>query len=70
MKRWIWLAERKIQYLPLMIYHKIIKSDSNRTVKQVVGHQINGNFQNRFYQKVKKSTAEILTRKKEVKVLK
>ena len=53
-----------------MIYHKIIKSDSNRTVKQVVGHQINGNFQNRFYQKVKKSTAEILTRKKEVKVLK
>ena len=58
METGIWLAEQKIQYATVMLYHNI-KNNDNRKAKQVIEEQEQNKFKNTFYQKVQKIAKDL-----------
>ena len=55
----LWLAEQRINYSSLMLYHNIISSSKNRLVKQIILEQRAQNHSNTFYDKSEDNSRRI-----------
>ena len=53
------LAEQRINYSTLMLYHNIINSSKDRLVKQIIQEQRAQNHSNTFYDKVRTIAEEL-----------
>ena len=54
-----WLANQRIQYSTMMLYHNIMNSDHKRVTRKILAEQAKSDHKNTMISKVKQRAQEI-----------
>ena len=54
-----WLANQRIQYSKMMLYHNIMNSDHKRVTRKILAEQAKSDHKNTMISKVKQRAQEI-----------
>ena len=54
-----WLANQRIQYSTMMLYHNIMNSDHKRVTRKILAEQAKSDHKNTMISKVKQRVQEI-----------
>ena len=54
-----WLANQKIQYITMMLYHNIMNSDHKRVTRKILAEKAKSGHKNTMISKVKQRAQEI-----------
>ena len=54
-----WLANQRIQYSTMMLYHNIMNSDHKRVTRKILAEQAKSDHKNTMISKVKQKAQEI-----------